>query len=615
MITMKPGNYINEYCGLSSDEKPIDALVPNASLFLEIDTGDLYLFDRENGEWLLWNAGSGGGGGSGDITVRPLSVNENGSYRAPAGRAYSPVNVNVPQTEVSPLSVTTNGTYTAEDGEAYSPVTVNVPQTTLRSLTATENKTYNAPDGVAYSKVTVNVPKEGVDAQALSVTENGTYTAPSGFAYTPVTVNVPQTDVEPLTVRANGTYTPSAGTAYGPVTVNVPTEGGVTEEAERKDVNFIDYDGRVLYSYSAQEFAGLTALPANPSHEGLTAQGWNWTLADAKAYVASSGSLEIGQMYATSDGKTRLYVSVENESRPGVTIQFGTTVADGVSIDWGDGSAEETSSSTSYTAYSHNYSAAGNYVIALTVNSGTMLWTGASGSSGRCMMGSRANTAIYNCNRLKKVEVGSGVSEIGMYWFNGCYCLETVTIPQGVTVINRSAFDGCYRLKAAVLPLGCVTFGQNALANCYSLEGASFPKDASMPAYCFVTCYGLSAASIPTGTTIISYGFNSCYGLKTVAIPEGVSNINTNAFYGCWSLTEVTIPSSVTYIGGGAFGNCYGMKEYHLKAETPPSLSATNAFQNIPADCAIYVPVGSLAAYQSASNWSAYSGKIREETT
>lgn len=37
----------------------------------------------------------GGGGESGDITVRALTVTENGTYTAPSGSAYSPVTVNV----------------------------------------------------------------------------------------------------------------------------------------------------------------------------------------------------------------------------------------------------------------------------------------------------------------------------------------------------------------------------------------------------------------------------------------------------------------------------------------------------------------------------------------
>ena len=40
----------------------------------------------------LTNISSGGGG----VTVEPLSVTANGTYTAPAGKAYSPVTVNVP---------------------------------------------------------------------------------------------------------------------------------------------------------------------------------------------------------------------------------------------------------------------------------------------------------------------------------------------------------------------------------------------------------------------------------------------------------------------------------------------------------------------------------------
>lgn len=59
--------------------------------------------------------------------------------------------------DVEELNVTENGEYYDGDNVAYSPVNVNVPQTTVTSLSATENKTYTAPAGTAYSPVTVNV--------------------------------------------------------------------------------------------------------------------------------------------------------------------------------------------------------------------------------------------------------------------------------------------------------------------------------------------------------------------------------------------------------------------------------------------------------------------------
>lgn len=39
----------NEYVGLSTDSKPMDA--PNASSFYEMDTKKMFLFDAENSVW------------------------------------------------------------------------------------------------------------------------------------------------------------------------------------------------------------------------------------------------------------------------------------------------------------------------------------------------------------------------------------------------------------------------------------------------------------------------------------------------------------------------------------------------------------------------------------
>lgn len=45
-----------EIRGLSTDEKPIDEVegiaIDNGSVFLEIDTGDVYFFDADTKQWL-----------------------------------------------------------------------------------------------------------------------------------------------------------------------------------------------------------------------------------------------------------------------------------------------------------------------------------------------------------------------------------------------------------------------------------------------------------------------------------------------------------------------------------------------------------------------------------
>lgn len=44
-----------EYRGLSSDEKPINNIIGNGSLFIEMDTGNVFFFDKENYTWLQFN--------------------------------------------------------------------------------------------------------------------------------------------------------------------------------------------------------------------------------------------------------------------------------------------------------------------------------------------------------------------------------------------------------------------------------------------------------------------------------------------------------------------------------------------------------------------------------
>lgn len=40
-----------EYAGLSTDDKPTDSDICTGSLFIEVDTGDVYAFDEEGAEW------------------------------------------------------------------------------------------------------------------------------------------------------------------------------------------------------------------------------------------------------------------------------------------------------------------------------------------------------------------------------------------------------------------------------------------------------------------------------------------------------------------------------------------------------------------------------------
>ena len=410
--------------------------------------------------------------------------------------------------------------------------------------------------------------------------------------------------------------------------------GGGSSSMVPKDVNFYDYDGTLVASYSLSEAQSLTALPDGPTHPGLTFQGWNYTLENINALTRP---MNVGAIYITDDGKTRLHIRIWDTARSLVPLYISQTVANGVTIDWGDGSATQTLAGTGNVNATHQYTAVGDYTVTLAPAEGCTLGLGTDSTS-YCVMGSTGNNGKVYCNLLQDVQIGANVTSIDNAAFYNCHSLANISIPAGVTSINNYALQYCYALSSVTIPAGVKSIGSSAFTGCYSLSSISIPAGVtSIGYYAFQNCYPLSSVTIPAGVTsignsafsscpslssvtipagvksIANDAFSYCHSLASVTIPASVKSINSSVFSYCPSLSSVTIPAGVKSIGSSAFQNCYGMAEYHLKPTTPPTLSNTNAFNGIPSDCIIYVPKGCLEAYQNATNWATYASKMQEE--
>ena len=337
--------------------------------------------------------------------------------------------------------------------------------------------------------------------------------------------------------------------------------GGGAVAVQASDVNFRDYDGTILHSYTKAEFLALSALPPLPTQKGLICQEWNFTLADAQEYVSEYGVLEVGATYITDDGKTRLYITIASEGRMNVPLELQQSVSNGVVVDWGDGSATETFTGTSATTLRHTYGKVGDYVITLEVTSGTLTLSGSSS------YGIFADSMRAYSNMLQKVEIGNGLTSIGTYAFNYCHSLTSVVLPKSVTSIGNNAFNNCYSLASVVLPKSVTSISNSTFYYCYSLASVVFPN---------------SVASIG------EYVFKYCYSLASVVLPKSVTSIGTQSFYAC---------SSVAF--------------YDFRTHTSvPALSNTNAFSSIPSDCKIVVPDALYDTWKSASNWSTYASYV-----
>ena len=397
---------------------------------------------------------------------------------------------------------------------------------------------------------------------------------------------------------------------------NIPTGGG-SVSVPPKDVNFYDYDGTVVDAYTASEFASLSAMPKNPKHEGLTAQGWNWSLADAKAYVAKYGRLKIGQMYVTTSGDTEIDIQLSiGRNKP----YLGCCPRGTVEIDWGDGSPHDTLTGTSTStlkSIQHIYPDTGEmFTIKLHMESGSLGLIGNSSAGSQVLYNGTTSTSngqrAYQ-NAVKAIRCSSHVTNIGNSTFQNCYSLASVTIPDGLTDIGYSTFQNCYSLASVTIPDSVTYIGPQALRSCYSLASVTIPDSVTnLSSYAFQNCYPLASVTIPDGVTNIDdSAFQSCYSLASVTIPDSVTNIGNSAFQNCYPLASVTIPDGVTNIGSQAFYSCNSLAYIIFEPTTPPTASS-NAFNNLPSDLVVYVPAGTLADYQAASNYSSISSKMVE---
>ena len=393
--------------------------------------------------------------------------------------------------------------------------------------------------------------------------------------------------------------------------LSAPNGGGTTPGAPG-DITFYDYDGTIVTSWTLAELATKTALPDYPSHEGLTCQGWNWSLADLKT---TNRKMNVGAMYITDDGKTRIYIRLE-EGR--TSPMLGVCPNGTVTVDWGDGTTPDTLTGTDTTVVqytpNHAYAVPGEYVIKLTVD-GTMGFYGdfEFGSAIlSCSADFDSRDFVYR-NSAQKIELGNGVTSIGQAAFAMCYSLASITIPDGVTSIGESAFAMCYSLASITIPNSVTSIELGVFYNCSSLASITLPNNVtSIGTYAFYNCYSLASITLPNNVTSIgTYAFYNCYSLASITILNGVTSIEQEAFAMCYSLSSITMPNSVTSIGEQAFDSCWSVAFYDFTACTSvPTLSGTSAFGNIAIDCQIRVPASLVDAWKTATNWSIYADHI-----
>ena len=171
--------------------------------------------------------------------------------------------------------------------------------------------------------------------------------------------------------------------------------------------------------------------------------------------------------------------------------------------------------------------------------------------------GEFSGSEIYN------FEFSTGITRLTTNMLSNVKKLKTLTIPSVVTRIDSSSCILCEDLENVEIN-----------ANVLNLGGSMF------------------------------YG---CSKLKSVKLNNGLEILSAKTFENCIGLENITIPVSVKSIGVDAFLNC-PLKTIKLEPTTPPNLFSNGGITT--SIEAIYIPQGTLSAYQTA--WSVFANKFIE---
>ena len=171
------------------------------------------------------------------------------------------------------------------------------------------------------------------------------------------------------------------------------------------------------------------------------------------------------------------------------------------------------------------------------------------------------NNAFDGDERIHRIIIQDGITEIGHYAFSGCTGVTDISISGTVTSIGMNALSGCTGLTSIVIPDSITNIGGSAFSNCTGLTSVSIPNSVtSVSDYMFFRCTGLTSVTIPDSITNIgSFAFSGCTSLTSIVIPNSVTSIEDAAFSDCTGLTSVTIPDSVTTINDELFLGCTGL--------------------------------------------------------
>lgn len=403
-----------------------------------------------------------------------------------------------------------------------------------------------------------------------------------------------------------------------------------TVEVPEKHVNFYDYDGKRLYSYTWEEARSLNELPPLPTRDGMVCTGWNWSSDNLESMVSTlfpaveppdglnrEGIVDIGALYTPASGATELCVGFDDGEKHSFKITFTPSSGASVTVRLGDESVSRTGDGNLMTWERSFTAGAGEWkTISITVEGGECVFNG-----------------VDSPKDLREFRLGNNMTSLGVGALRDCTRLEYASFAP-LTSVDGGGYQLCNTgLVCVILPTGLPSFPTQFLSLNPRLRVLSMgyahsefwsmcqftdpghisfsmsPESAARPGVGFAFSF-VTVVDIPESIAISNQGFQHCTRLVKIRSPQVVlmgdayatflgcsrlnelpplivtGSISDAMFAGCRSLESVKfIPldnTSFNFVGWGIFDGCTSLKSIDL-TEYPSGHVATvrsDAFSN-----------------------------------
>ncbi|MBR1838295.1 MAG: leucine-rich repeat domain-containing protein [Bacteroidaceae bacterium] len=209
------------------------------------------------------------------------------------------------------------------------------------------------------------------------------------------------------------------------------------------------------------------------------------------------------------------------------------------------------------------------------------------------------------------------VKEISSRAFSQSY-VSSISIPSSVQTIGAEAFKGCRSLMQINLPSSLKSLGVSCFEDCTNLKSVDlgYGSVRELPSRCFKDCRMLYSVRLSSDVhTIGDYCFQNCNALSDIRLSSRLEYIGREAFRDCRRLRGLTLPATLHRLGSHCFAGCQDMRALYCESRVPFSVYDSSVFNaygtNLLKICTLYVPRGTLSAYQRTAGWRDFQ-KIQE---